>query len=294
MRIIPRLSCLAILLPLAANLVGTADAATTVPFTNAFFPFCIDWHDAKKRTMEQQAEMLKELGYDGMGHIWLDKLPERLKTLDAAGLKLYQITIQVTLEPGKPAYDARLKEMMPLLKGRNVQFDLLISGFKPSDPAGDSRGVEVIKEIAAIAKTADAQVLLYPHVDNWTERFEDCLRVANKVNEPNVGVMFNLCHWLRVSKDRDYASLLEKARPRLYAVSLNGADEFDDQPGWAHYIQPLGSGSFNVLKLLKTLQKLGYTGPIGLQCYGIGGDTREHLAQSLKTWREYCRELEKP
>lgn len=51
-----------------------------------FFPFCIDWHDAKKRSFEQQAEMLKELGYPGVGHIWLDKVEERIKTLDAAGL----------------------------------------------------------------------------------------------------------------------------------------------------------------------------------------------------------------
>ena len=34
-----------------------------------FFPFCIDWHDAKKRTFEQQAEMLKELGYPGVGRM---------------------------------------------------------------------------------------------------------------------------------------------------------------------------------------------------------------------------------
>ncbi len=289
-----RIASFAVILPLAANLLGSAGAAAQVPFTNAFFPFCIDWHDSKKRTMEQQAEMLKELGYDGMGHIWLDKLPERLKTLDAAGLKLYQITVQVDIAPGKQAYDPRLKEMMPLLKGRNVQFDLLINGYKPSDPAGDFRGVEVVKEIAALAKTVDAQVLLYPHVNNWLERFEDCIRVADKVNEPNVGVMFNLCHWLRVGKDRNYQALLEKGLPRLYAVSLNGADEFDDKPGWSRYIQPLGSGSFDVLALLKTLHKLGYTWPIGLQCYGIEGDTREHLAKSLKTWQEYCRQVNQP
>ena len=31
------------------------------------------------------AAMLKELGYEGVGHIWLDGLPERLKTLDELG-----------------------------------------------------------------------------------------------------------------------------------------------------------------------------------------------------------------
>ena len=36
---------------------------------------------------------------------------------------------------------------------------------------------------------------------------------------------------------------------------------------------------------------MGFTGPVGLQCYGLGGDTREHLDESMKTWRDYWRKL---
>jgi len=272
----------ALILLLVTVLVTPASAAT-----NAFFAFCIDTHDAKKRNLEQQARMLKELGYDGVGHLWLDNIPERLKTLDAAGLKLFQITLLVDITPGKQAYDPRLKEVMPLLKGRGVQFVLLMNGLKPSDPAGDPRAVEIVREIAAQADRSGAQVLLYPHSFMWLERIEDAIRVADKVDRPNVGVMFNLCHWLRVSKDRNYKPLLTKAMPRLWAVSINGADEFDDKPGWARYIQPLGRGDFDMATFLRTLRELGYTGPIGLQCYGIPGDARDHLAASMKAWRGY-------
>ena len=31
---------------------------------------------------------------------------------------------------------------------------------------------------------------------------------------------------------------------------------------------------------------MGYKGPIGLQCFGIGGDAREHLARSMTAWRK--------
>ena len=78
--------------------------------------------------------MLKELGYDGVGHIWLDKVAERIDTLDKVGLKLYQITMTVDLTPGKPAFDSRFKDVLKLVKGRHVQFDLLVGGGKPSDP----------------------------------------------------------------------------------------------------------------------------------------------------------------
>ena len=45
------------------SLLNLAHAAE--PKTNPFFPFCIDWHDAKTRSFEEQSVMLKELGYDG-------------------------------------------------------------------------------------------------------------------------------------------------------------------------------------------------------------------------------------
>jgi hypothetical protein len=39
------------------------------------------------------------------------------------------------------------------------------------------------------------------------------------------------------------------------------------------------------------LRQLGYTGPIGLQCYGIPGDARDHLAESIKAWHNYTAQL---
>jgi len=269
------------------NLAGAAE-----PRAYPFFPFCIDWHDARKRSFQEQAVMLKELGYDGVGHVWLDNLAERVKTLDEAGLKLFQITMTVDFAPDKPAYDARFKEVLALVKGRHVQFALLLNGMRPSDPSVDPHAVEILREMSDLARDSGSQLLLYPHQSSWVERIEDSIRVADKVNRPNVGVMFNLCHWLRVDQQRDYQPLLKRALPRLWAVSINGADEFDDKPGWDRYIQPLDKGSFDVAGFLKTLKELGYKGPIGLQCYGIGGDAREHLARSIATWRELRVKLE--
>ena len=117
----------------------------------AFFPFCIDWHDAKKRSFEQQAVMLKELGYDGVGHIWLDKVAERLQTLDVAGLKLFQITMTVEVGPGKKPYDERFRDVLTLVKGRRVQFCLLVNGMKPSDPSVDPQAVKILREMSDLA-----------------------------------------------------------------------------------------------------------------------------------------------
>ena len=121
-------------------------ARAAEPKASPFFPFCIEWHDAKHRSLQQQAEMVKELGYDGVGHVGpLTSIAERLKTLDAVGLKLYQITIVVDITPGKPAYDPQFKNVLALAKGRDVQFDMIMSGGKPSDNSLDPRAVEVLR-----------------------------------------------------------------------------------------------------------------------------------------------------
>ncbi|QEH38038.1 Xylose isomerase-like TIM barrel [Aquisphaera giovannonii] len=264
---------------------GAVEGDRKGPLAHALFPFCIDWYDSKKRSYEQQAMMLKQLGYDGAGHIWLDGVAERLKTLDAVGLRLYQVTMPIDITPGKPAYDPKFKEVLGLVKGRGVQFLLIVNGGKPSDPSADDRVAAVVREMSDLAKGSGAELLLYPHTGNVVERLEDAVRIADKVDRPDVGAMFNLCHWLRVDASRDYNALLKQAMHRLRAVSINGADEYDAGPGWSHYIQPLDRGTFDVGALIDALDQLGYRGTIGLQCYGIEGDVAEHLARSMAAWQ---------
>jgi sugar phosphate isomerase/epimerase len=278
---------LATLAPTAAASEPTPLATPRAPAFTAFFPFCIDWHDARKRTFEQQAQMLVELGYPGVGHIWLDRVEERLATLDAAGLRLFQITMTVNVVPGQTPYDrARFREVLAAVKGRGVQFCVTLKGAPATDLSVEPNAVKLLHEMSDLAKDSGAQLLLYPHQKDWVERIEEAVRVAERVDRPNVGVMFNLCHWLRVDASRDYRPLLERAAPRLWAVSINGADEHDPAPGWKRYIQPLDQGSFDLGKFLQTLSEVGYRGPVGLQCFGLGGDAREHLSRSLAKWKE--------
>jgi len=262
--------------------------AQAVGHANPFFALCHDTHDAKKRSPKQQAELLAELGYDGVGHLWLKGLPERLKTLDEHKLKLFQVYVRVSVDPKKRAYDPALKDALKLLKGRDVTLAVLVTGAKASSVEADPRGVTILREIADMAATAGARVALYPHTNDWLERTEDALRVAKKVDRKNVGVMLNLCHWLKVDGDAaKLEPLLREAMPLLFAVTINGADTgLGRKGGWDRLIQPLGAGSFDNKKLLDTLQRLGYTGPIGLQCYGLGGDAREHLSRSMTVWRD--------
>ncbi|MFB0555818.1 MAG: hypothetical protein ACETWQ_21135, partial [Phycisphaerae bacterium] len=89
--------------------------------------------------------------------------------------------------------------------------------------------------------------------------------------------------------EKNMKSLIKSAMPYLSVVSINGADSGGKD--WKQLIQTLDRGSFNILRLLKVLKKSGYTGPIGLQGYGIGGDAYENLKRSMSAWRKLSEKI---
>lgn len=263
-------------------------AAEAVPkklvLDNPFFAMDTGTKDAKHQTPQSQAEMVKELGYAGIGPGGLEGVPEMLKAVDANGLKLFALYVGANIDD-QPPYDSRLKQVIETLKGRETIIWLYVQSkqLKPSDQAGDERAVRAIREIADMAQQSGLRVALYPHTWFWLERVEDAVRIAKKVDRKNVGVTFNLCHWLKVGDKKNMELRLKQAMPRLFLVTINGADHEGD---WNRLIQTLDRGEFDVYRFLTTLKRLGYTGPIGLQHYGIAGDAHENLRRSMDAWRK--------
>jgi len=241
--------------------------------------------DDKHPTAESQARVLAELGYDGISTSGVEGVAEMLAALDRHGVKLSTIYVGAWLDGDQPKYDPKLLDVIKLLRGRETMIWLTIRSkrHKPSTPAGDARAVEIVRELADAARESGVRIALYPHTWFWVERVEDAVRVAKKVDRKNVGVTFNLCHWLKVDKPETLNARLDLARPYLFQVTVNGADT---KGGWDRLIQPLDRGAFDVGTVLAGLNRIGYTGPVGLQCYAVKGDKRENLTRSMAAWRK--------
>jgi sugar phosphate isomerase/epimerase len=128
------------------------------------------------------------------------------------------------------------------------------------------------------------RIALYPHDGLWLQTTDDAVRVAARTGRYNVGVTFNLCHWMKSRPRPPFDAVLHRAMPRLMLMTINGADS--DSRRWSDLIRPLGQGDFPIENLLVTLDQMEYDGPIGLQTYGILGDERARLARSIEVWRE--------
>ena len=250
--------------------------------TRKFFAF--DNGLTQVQRLDEKAALLKKLGYDGIGWRVGVKPAEMIEALDKYSLRMISTYTQGTVDANNPHYDKRLvDELAVMKKHRTIIWLCLIPGKNPSDEAA----VKVVNEVADLAAEAGLDVVLYPHVGFYVATVQDALRVTRKVDRPNVGMSFNLCHFLKLDNEKNLEAVLKESAPYLRLVSINGADSGDTKRmGWDRLIRPLGEGSFDVSKVMKLLDEIGYTGPVGLQCYSVKGDNRENLKKSITAWRE--------
>ncbi len=254
---------------------------------NPFFAMDTGTRDATHQTLESQVSLLQDLGFAGFGPTYVDPpgVQEMFASLDKHHLKLFAIYAAANLDDGKASVTPRLKEAIQSLRGRDTILWLALGSkkYKPSSTDGDASAVEALQELSRLAAEAGVRIAIYPHAKNWVERVEDAVRLAGKVGSTNLGVTFNLCHWLQVD-GQDLDATLRLARPHLFVVTISGADA--GGKGWTQLIQPLDKGTFDVAPVLAALIKMGYTGPIGLQHYGIAGNAEENLKHSMDGWRK--------
>ena len=266
----------------AMTLFAAAPLAAASPLTNPFFVFDNGTGRDQHVSLEDQAELVKRTGYAGLGFSGTEHIPEVLQALESRGLRLFSIYVGANLDGDKPTYDPGLPEAIRQLQGHGTVIWLTVSG---SAPDADARATSVVRDIADMAAASGLRVALYPHFGLYVGRVEDALRVAKNVDRPNVGVTFNLAHFLAAKDEPNLDVRTRQALPYLSLVSINGADH---EGGWDRLIQPLDRGEFDVYSMLEKLVMLGYHGPIGLQCYQVPGDREENLTRSMAAWRKFA------
>ena len=238
------------------------------------------------KTTQERVKVLKELGYDGIGSAKLSQsdlpLPQRLELYDEAGLKLFSFYVGGRLGPKGHNYRKEISQAIKELKGRDTILELFVQGNKKSNT--DEQAVAFVREIADQAKESGLRIVLYPHAGFYVDTLGDAVRVARKCERENVGVMFNLCHYLKVEPKTDLKAALTDAKPLLWQVSTCGAKKGGNS--WGQLIQTLDRGDYDQKALFQMLRELGFKGNVGFQCYAIRGDSRENLKRSIGTWKK--------
>jgi sugar phosphate isomerase/epimerase len=275
-----------------------ANCAVAQPITNPFFVLHNGIRgDSVYKTFGQQVALVKSLGYAGIEINQIESLPGMKAALDSVQLPGAYYYVRLTV--GAPL-DARLPTYLGQLRGSNTIIAPYLIGDRTKTP--DSVVVRQLRELADLARTHNLDVALYPHVGFWLERTDHAQRLVRQVGRPNVGLAFNLCHFLATTTAAErtaWSAHLRALGPDLKLVTICGADDADvpteaRQQGllWDTYLKPLGTGTFDTFGLVKYLTRdLRYQGSIGLQCYALKGNKPTNLRQAMAVWQGYLRRL---
>lgn len=262
-------------------LLWTADGHAANP--PKIYGFCVQQTDAQKRSFEETAMLLQELGFDGGAYeLWKSPaLTNHLETLDKLHSPIHFLYVVVDVRKPLPE---ELKQAIVLLKDRPIIISPLLNGYRSKDPQGIMPAVTLLREMSDLAAGGKLRFSLYHHKDDYIESLPFAIELVNTLDRSNVGFNFNVCHWLAINGREDYRPLLRSHAKKLFVVLTNGAKLGGSS--WVELIKPLDEGDFDNAQLFGFLSEIGYDGEIGLMCYGIPGDSRLKLDRSMNTWRK--------
>jgi sugar phosphate isomerase/epimerase len=255
--------------------------------------------DSIYHTFDKQVELVKSAGFDGIEINQLESFDGMKMALDKHKFKGSYFYVKVKL--GEPI-DVQLENAIKSLQGTKTIISPYIladkSSFLPNSPEGNAEAVRLLQLISNWSKKAGLQVAIYPHLGFYVERTDHALELARKVNRKNVGLSFNLCHWLATTNSTERANLkdhLKELKPYIKMVTISGANDVISQKKsvFDDYILPLGTGSFDTYGLVEFMVKeIKYKNPIGVQCYNIKGHKPQLVQHTMAVWREFTTRLE--
>jgi sugar phosphate isomerase/epimerase len=263
---------------LSLSVSGSVQAqATEVLFgRDNLVAWCIVPFDARKRGPEERAVMLRRLGFKRFVYDWrTEHIPSFDAEMDA--LKRHGIELVGFWFPAALNQDARV--ILDLLKRHAIHTQLWVTMQDPAPKSHDptekvAAAVRALRPIADEAVRIGCTVGLYNH-GGWFGEPENQIAVLDRLERPNVGLVYNLHHG-HDHLDR-FPALLATMKPYLLALNLNGMVKDGEKTG--KKILPLGQGDQD-LSLLRTIRDSGYRGPIGI----IGhtqDDAEERLQDNL-------------
>jgi sugar phosphate isomerase/epimerase len=265
--VLPLFSCLISLFPLAAI------AADPSPIPLYAFENGLGFG-----TDAEVAAFLKKNGYAGASQVHSGtSLAGMVAAYEKSGLKVLSVYRDVS-EIGE-----NMEDLRPLA-GKGALIELTVRKLTPETHVR-------IREICKLAEGLDMQVAIYPHHGFGIATMPQAIKMASIVDQsiprkegrPSLGVMFNLCHFLRNEKPTDLEKVINEAGDYLFAVSISGADT--EGKDWPSLIKPLGQGDFNMERFLAALRKSGFDGHFSLQCFALKGDKKENLRASMNAWK---------
>jgi sugar phosphate isomerase/epimerase len=237
---------------------------------------------------QTQCEMLAELGYDGItvaawGGTTLTDLTLLPGVRDTHGLKVEGLYL--VLHEGRN--DALVRRIIETVEGVEL-IELAIQTSVNGTPAI----LRVIESLLPIAERRGLRIALYPHLHHVTQTTTQVVQMCEHFSHSALGASFNAYHWY-ASQEGQLEARLDAMKPWLMQVVTSGSAL--SQLGWGGVatMEPVDRGEIDNFALIAALDRVGYSGSIGVLGWDYGGDIYLKLERCLTTLRDIERRLER-
>jgi putative heme-binding domain-containing protein len=224
--------------------------------------WCIVPFDEKKRNPRERAEMLTRLGISRLAY---DYRAEHVASFDEEIRELQSHGVELTAWWFPTALNDEGRLILNLLDTHKIKTQLWVMGDgEPADSSPEAIAKHIdsevarIREIALAAAKIGCTVGLYNH-GGWFGEPANQMAIIERLQLKNVGIVYNLHHGhAHLARFR---GLLEKMKPHLLCLNLNGMDWRGDTVN--RKIMPIGAGHLDEA-CLRIVRDSGYAGPIGI------------------------------
>ena len=240
--------------------------------------WCIVPFDAKKRGPEERAQMLQRLAIQRMAYDWR---AEQIPTFEAEIDACRKHNIEITAWWFPTTLDKDAQTILSVLKKKNVKTQLWVMGSGEPTKSPDEQSKRIASEVARLRPIVEAaaaigcKVGLYNH-GGWFGEPENQVALIKALGASNVGIVYNFHHGH--DHIERFPELLAVMKPHLYCININGMVKGGDRSG--KKILTVGEGD-RELDMLKTIQKSGWRGLLGIIDHRPETDSEETLAQNL-------------
>ncbi|APZ93598.1 sugar phosphate isomerase/epimerase family protein [Fuerstiella marisgermanici] len=254
--------------------------------------------DAKKRTPEQRAKMVADLGFKKVGFEAFEKyvpiLDEQMEENEKHGLETTSVYFVMKTET--PSEEPHVKAIFDVLKKRKATPEIwaMFPRGAFNDAPQEQRVEKMIvafSELAEHCKAAGCKLALYNY-GSWFGAVDVQLAIIDGVKERTgikIGTVLNFHRGHQHMPD--FPEALQKMLPHLVMVNLNGMNQKDaGKTGGGAKILPLGDGDAE-LTMMRQLAESGYRGPIGIIDHQSGVDAEVQLKANLKGLEELRKKL---
>lgn len=231
--------------------------------------WCIVPFDAAKRTPEQRAVMLEELGIGRCAYDWR---AEHVPTFEQEIEAYQKHNIEFF------AFWGVHEEAFKLFEKYDLHPQIWLMLPQPEGNSQEEKVPSAVRNLTPLAKRAKelgCELGIYNH-GGWSGEPRNMVDVCQAMRQEgfdNVGIVYNFHHGHE--HIADFAESFKQMKPYLLCVNLNGMND-NAQPK----ILGIGKGKYE-RGMIKTVLESGYDGPIGILDHRNELDSKESLQENL-------------